>query len=219
MPLRGWLCLMTALLGGMPSAHSATIGPSEFGSGAQVETFDCGTVGNWEGSMSSEGVTYSFIQSGYRFVAYNAPNGICITGLCLGSHVTNASLTIVLDTAANRVGGYLTGSVSSSAGVQYFDALGGLLGSATPILLSAVGYPYFFGFESLANPIKTILIDPRSGQFSFQIDNFTRELVEYSTPPSPVPISPTAFNLLTGICVLALVWRRRRQVVASRCRV
>src|SRR5262245_16678564 len=164
-PRRCCAFLIMWLMAGMPG-HAATIGPSGFGSGAQIEMFDWGTVGNWAGSISSGGVTYSFFEPGYRFVAYNASNGSCISGLCLRSDVTNASLTTTLEPAANRVGGYLTGSVSSSADVQYFNSSGDLLGAATPMLLSAVGYPYFFGFESLAEPIKTIRINPHPGQGS-----------------------------------------------------
>jgi hypothetical protein len=186
---------------------AGVIGPGDFGPQAQIETFDFGTVGYvGPGPLVSDGVTYSFDSPDYyKFVAYDPNSPTCVSGVCLSSYLDNASLTITLDNPANRVGGYLTGNVDwGNSNIRYFDASSAFLGSGKAIPSVSNGGLSFFGFESLADPIGTIELFLHPGPASFQLDNFTTEIV------TPLPAALPLFA--SGVGALGLLgWRRRRK--------
>jgi hypothetical protein len=217
MPIRsfGFVFFLTlvASLGANGIARASTIGPGAFGPQARVETFDFGVVGGYAGNLVTADATYAFsAPGGYRFVAYDALNYACVSGICLGNNVADVTWTITLANPVDRVGGFLSGVsdslIPSQSFLYYYDANNVLLGSNFPIPLgTTASSPAFFGFQTDADRIKTIRIDPRSEPFVTMLDNFTFEIVE----PSPVPLSPSSVHLFVGLCFIGLLaWRRRR---------
>ena len=88
------------------SSRAGTIGPTDFGSNAVVQTFDTLT-GNYFGTYGPlvlNGVTYATSLPDI----YRIPSGSdCLFGQCFGTYLDNASFTITLDNPVERVGGYL----------------------------------------------------------------------------------------------------------------
>jgi hypothetical protein len=131
----------------------------------------------------------------------------CQAGSCL-ANVAPGGLVITLDNPANLVGGYLY--KSGYVDVGYYDAVGALVGSGLTISIdNGVGVYFFFDFESLNDPIKTILIDAGSGPGPpYNLDNFTTEIV------TPLPAALPLFT--TGLGALGLFgWRRKRKNSAA----
>ena len=107
------------------------------------------------GPLVSNGVTYNFTAPEmYRFMQYDAPNGVCVSGVCLANAVGQATWTITLDTPADRVGGYLKGINESLTDIFFYDENNVLLGFMFPTQLNTTGYPSFFGFQTDAGRIK-----------------------------------------------------------------
>jgi hypothetical protein len=218
--MRWILVVAAALFGAAGIVHAGTIGLSDFGPQARIDTFDYASVGNYAGNFATADVTYGFsAPGGYRFVAYDPLNYLCVSGVCLSNNVTGVTWIITLNNPVDRVGGFLTGAadslILSRTSIGFYDADGILLGTTIPVtLVTFASSPAFFGFQTNANRIQTIRIDPRSdGPFVTTLDNFTFEVVQ----PSPVPLSPASLNLLAGICFLALLaWRRKRQLQHAR---
>ena len=105
------------------------------------------------------------------------------------------------------MGGYLAGGNGSLSNgtIGYFDATHVILFTQTPISIdNGAGEKFFFGFESLVDSIKFIVIDPTASQFAFQLDNVTTEIV------TPLPTALPLFA--TGLGALGLrAWRRKRK--------
>ncbi len=151
MPQCGWSFVLAAALGVSGVAQAGTILPGDFGPQAQIDTFDYGTVGNYAGNFATADVTYAFsAPGGYRFVAYDPLNYLCVAGVCLSNNVSGATWTITLSSPVDPVGGYLTGAadslILSQTTINFYDANGTLLGTTIPVsLVNTASSPAFFG--------------------------------------------------------------------------
>jgi hypothetical protein len=192
-------------------AQAGVIDPADFGSQAQVETFDSQPVGGSAGPLKLNGVTYDFIPSVYQIVAFDKLNYMCIAGTCLGNLASGAPWIITLSNPVDRVGGYLSGAgnslVASQTDISYFDAnhvrIGGTFHpSALP---NSSNSPFFFGFEDEADKIKFVLIQPSSGLFITTLDNFTTEVV------AAVPELSTWAMMIVGFAGISVMTYRSRR--------
>jgi hypothetical protein len=197
---------------GVQASQADVIGPNAFSSNAQVETFDFGTPGvSGYGSVSSNGVTYTFgAPAVYRWAT--CPN----TGTCLSSFVSGAVLDITFDNPVNRVGGYLNYNPDYYTGipaeVDYWAADNTFLGWYTPVRAdNDADDLWFFGLESLTAPIAHVLIKANAGQFAWQLDNFTSEVVSPAAVPGPVA-GVGIPGLVISLGALVACWRRKWKV-------
>src|SRR4026208_2509550 len=74
-----------ALIAGFGQAAASVITPADFGSAAQVQTFDSLPVGGSADPLVLNGVTYSFSPGGHYILAANPVNYVCISGNCLSN--------------------------------------------------------------------------------------------------------------------------------------
>jgi hypothetical protein len=199
------------------SVLAGVISPNNFGPSAQIETFDSQSVGSNSGALSLNGVTYDFSPSGYRIVAVDHANYLCVAGTCLGNNASGAFWTITLSNPVDRVGGYLSGAgdslVASQTDITYYDANNVLLGGAFhPIpQTNTASSPAFFGFESDADPIKFVRIHPSGGPFVTTLDNFTTEIL------APVPLGHSTWPMtLLGLACVGFMAHRRKSGMTTR---
>jgi hypothetical protein len=199
-----------ALIAGFGQTAASVITPADFGSAAQVQTFDSLPVGGSADPLVLNGVTYSFSPGGHYILAANPVNYVCISGNCLSNAGSGASWFITLSTPVDRVGGYLTGISDSltlpGTDVTYYDVNNVRIGGTFhPISLNGTASsPSFFGFESAANEIKFIRIKT-DASFGMTLDNFTTEVL------APVPEPSTWAMMIIGFIGVGLIANRRRK--------
>lgn len=202
-----WIVIALMLPATVSSTGAGTIGLNDFGSAAQVETFDFGdTEAGHNGILVSNGIAYN-LNNAYRFRDTD-----CVSGICLGTYLDGSKFYITFDVPVDRVGGYLSGASDSLVLpftiIRFFDTSNTLVGETLPVALTnTASSPSFFGFQTDGERIKWLEINPWAGLNIVTLDNFTSEIV------APVPLPPSIFQLLLGIGMFLLMRRRMKGAI------
>jgi hypothetical protein len=199
-----------ALVASAAPAFAGVIGPGDFGSQAQIETFDSQPLGDTAGPLILNGVTYD--TTVYKIYASDPANYQCVSGRCLSTFVSGVGFTITLSSPVDRVGGYLNGVnlVASETDITYYDENDDRIGGTfhPSLLANTSNPPFFFGFEDEVNKIKYIRIEPNYPLFVTTLDNFTTEIL------TAIPEPSTWAMMLLGFASVGFMTYRRCKVAA-----
>lgn len=202
---QGALILTTLALSGLSAVSAQQIGPDGFGPSPVVQDFTgLGLFFSNATPLVLNGATYSTDTNTFRYVDFGSSNSF---GEAIGNDTDTGFVQVVLDTPVLQAGGYVG---ASSSLVSFFDSSNVLLGTVTTADTSA---PAFAGFQSLDDPIKTVIFtDTDANNRILILDRFTTGM------NSPVPEASTtiSFGLLLalGMGGVVIAGKRRRASVA-----
>ena len=177
---------------------------------SSTSSFSCSSVGSIASGSVQPGVTYSVPNAAYS-TAFAIDSGLSFSSGFLDANISSANLS-----AGSAP---LTVTFSSPVSAVAWDELNGdLTGYNVSILLNFVGggsasesgsiaaegnsaADAFFGFQSSAADISSVVIDTNSAHAEFEVDNFTIPLTSNASVPEPGQFLPM-IGVLTALALI-----------------